>query len=93
MKMKVTKHVANHHTNNDYYCLVVHFMNDDRHFRFETRQLTDGISIANWLPKDSEIRDILKARLKLEGANEMMDYIKGLLKDDGWSIKKQRGLK
>ena len=51
MKIEVTPKVANHLSNNNYYCVIVQFEDDDKHFFADKK---------NWLPKDMEVYALCK---------------------------------
>jgi len=56
VKIVITNKVMSHHTNNDYNCVLVQFEPGDSHFK-PIRQ--------NWMPKDSEVLELLEAMMNL----------------------------
>lgn len=58
MRIRKTKFVDNHHTNDDYVCLIVDFFSHDSNFR--VRSFHNG-RLADWLPTDREILDLFNA--------------------------------
>ena len=54
MRLRVTNKVDNHHTNQNYQCLIVDFLKTDDNIRKR-----DGEVVFDWLPRDQELFDII----------------------------------
>lgn len=61
MRLRVSSQVDSHHTNPLYRCLIAEFLPEDLHFRIRAKP---GC-VADWIPKDSEILELVLKMLEL----------------------------
>lgn len=62
MRLRVSSQVDSHHTNPFYRCLIVEWLSTDLNFRL---RLGAAEHIADWLPKDSEILELVVQMLRI----------------------------
>lgn len=62
MRLRVSSRVDSHHTNPFYKCLIVEWLPEDLNFRLRPRAEE---CLANWLPKDSEILELMVQMLRI----------------------------
>jgi len=88
--IEVTPNVAKHKVAQDYPCVRVHFLTTDSHFHINQMSTERGESIANWMPKDREIAELLDKRLQAPNPLDALYELDQVLRKHGWELKKWR---
>jgi len=86
--VEVTREVAKHKVAEGYLCVRVHFLAEDDHFHLTRIELPDGkISVANYMPKDEEVAEIVALRLQARDPVNLLILLDKILHRHGYEIR------
>lgn len=87
--IEITHAVLAHKKAHNYPCVRVHFFVADLHFHIVKAETPEGRSVANYVPKDLEIADLIDKRLQAPNPLDAMFEMDQVFRRHGWELRRR----